>query len=150
MTDSDPSIKAQQLIPRSLDDIVRKNKELLRLEYVNFSDLRPRHTQIQISNLKGTFENAFCYKRITKLSPAEPICIVGYLKTESGKIAYHTSEVVSVDVNQMAISTASGSNYLIDNLIDSDQIDSTLLLHICHVSHRDGWGPFFGTSNIFY
>ncbi|TXI45038.1 hypothetical protein [Methylophilus sp.] len=142
--------QAQDLIPESLDEIVRINRDLLKLEYANSEDLSRLATRIQNTNFKGTLVEAFLYKRLTKLSEVEPICAVGYLITESGKVAFHTSRVVGVDNDQKIIVTASGSHYMISSFADTRQTDSTLLLHICHVAHRDGWGTHFGIPEIYY
>lgn len=141
---------AEDLIPKNLDDLIRKNRELLRLEYVNFEDLYNLSHSINIDNPKGFLEEVFLYKRITKLSFLAPICVVGYLKTDSARCAYHTSEVKFIDINRNAFVTASGSQYLIESFADRDKIDTTLLFHICHISHRDGWGSHFDVPHIYY
>lgn len=142
--------QAKDLIPKSLDDIVRKNRHLLQLEYANSDDVLKLTKRIETSSLKGTLVDAFLYKRLTKLSEVEPICAVGYLITDSGKIAFHTSQVVGVDNDQKVIATALGSHYKIESLSDTQNTDSTLLLHLCHVAHRDGWGAHFGIPEIYY
>ena len=142
--------QAKDLIPKSLDEIVRLNRDILRLEYANTEDVLKLTKRIQTTSLTGTLVDAFLYKRLIKTSPVEPICAVGYLISDSGKIAFHTSQVVGVANDQKIIATASGSHYKIDSFADTRQTDSTLLLHICHVSHRDGWGTHFGISEIYY
>lgn len=142
--------QAKDLIPESLDDIVRKNRHLLQLKYANKEDVLKLTKRIQATSFKGTLVDAFLYKRLTKLSEVEPVCAVGYLITDSGKIAFHTSQVVGLDNYQKIIATASGSYYRIDSFADTGQTDSNLLLHICHVSHRDGWGTHFGVPEIYY
>lgn len=142
--------QAKNLIPKNLDDVVRKNRHLLQLEYANQEDVSKLTKRIQTTSFKGTLVDAFLYKRLIKISEVEPIYAVGYLITDAGRIAFHTSQVVGVDNDQKIIATASGSYYKIDSFADTQQTDSTLLLHICHVSHRDGWGTHFGIPEIYY
>ncbi len=142
--------QVKDLIPKSLDEIVRLNRDILRLEYANPEDVLKLTKRIQATSFKGTLVDAFLYKRLTKLSEVEPICAVGYLITDSGKVAFHTSRVVSLDDEQKIILTNSGSHYKIENLSDTKNTDSNLLLHICHVAHRDGWGAHFGIPEIYY
>jgi hypothetical protein len=150
MNSSNITQQAKDLIPKSLDEIVRINRDMLKLEYANSEDLLKLTTRIKTTSFKGTLIDAFLYKRLTNLSEVEPICAVGYLNTDSGKVAFHTSRVVGVDNDQKIIVTASGSHYMISSFADTRQTDSTLLLHICHVAHRDGWGTHFGIPEIYY
>ncbi|MBF4989462.1 hypothetical protein [Methylophilus sp. 14] len=142
--------QVKDLIPKSLDDIVRKNRHLLQLEYANSEDVLKLTKRIQTTSFKGSLVDAFLYKRIIKISEVEPVCAVGYLITDLGKIAFHTSQVVGLDDEQKIILTNSGSHYKIESLSDTQNTDSTLLMHICHVAHRDGWGNHFGIPEIYY
>lgn len=150
MNDSELAIGAQQLVPKSLDDIVRINRHLLQLKYANSEDVLKLTKRIQTTSFKGTLVDAFLYKRLIKISKVEPICAVGYLITDLGQIAFHTSQVVGLDDEQKIILTNSGSHYKIESLSDTQNTDSTLLMHICHVAHRDGWGTHFGIPEIYY
>jgi len=142
--------QTQKLIPKCLADIVRKNHHQLHLAFVQFDEVHSLSKPLSNSNIKGHFAEAFLYKRVISQTNDEPICAVGYLQTSSGKIAYHTSRVVGVDGDSRLILTSTGSHYIIEKFIDVNQIDTTLLLHICAVSHLDGWGSHFGVPHIFY
>lgn len=142
--------QAKNLLPRNLGDIVRKNRELLRLEYANSYDIERLNKNIESKTYKGILVDAFLYKRVTPLTPLEPICAVGYLLKDSERIPYHTSQLKSMDIVQNIIETTSGSFYKIESLNDTQRTDTSLLLHICHVSHRDGWGSHFATAEIYY
>lgn len=142
--------QAKNLLPRNLDDIVRKNRELLRLEYANSHDIARLNKVIVSKTYKGILIDAFLYKRLTSLSPLEPICAVGYMLIDSEKIPYHTSQLIGMDIDQKIIETTSGSIYKIESFSDTQRTDTNLLLHICHMSHRDGWGSHFGTAEIYY
>lgn len=137
-------------MPKNLDDIVRKNRDQLSLQYANSADLSRLNEKILSKNYKGTLEDVFLYKRITPLSSIQPICAVGYLSNNSFKNPYHTSQVIALDLDQYVLGTASGSFYKVESFANSDKTNTDLLLHICHVAHHDGWGPHFGIAEINY
>lgn len=145
-----PANQAEELIPKSLDDIVRNNRDELRLALVEVDDIHSLSHQINTSTFNGTFVQLFLYKRVIKACVDQPICAVGYLKTEFEKVAYHTSRVKYLDIKQKIIHTSSGNNYYFEKFVLDNKPDTTLLMHICAVSHVDGWGPHFGVPNFFY
>lgn len=54
-------------IPKTIDDIIRVNKDKLKLEYVQFGDLLHLNKPLPMTSFKGTMEDAFLYKRIESL-----------------------------------------------------------------------------------
>lgn len=136
-------------IPKCLDDIIKKNHQELKLQYVQLNDLFHLNKSLPITNLKGVLEDAFLYKRIIQGYPIQHTFLVGFLKSGSGKIAYHTSPIKHVDIETSTVLTTSGSHYVIHPL-HSEEPNQELLLHICHMAHRDGWGEHFGVLEVFY
>ena len=51
-------------IPKDLDDIIRLNREFLRLELASPEDMLTLQMPFIISNLRGNIEGGFIYKRI--------------------------------------------------------------------------------------
>lgn len=138
-----------KLLPKSLDDIVRKNRDQLRLEYLKLDDLSHINKPLTITNLLGTLEDSFLYTRIVKGQKQNHAFLVGYLRSGDEKIAYHTSPLKFIDFSCQAVLTASGSNYIIKNLIE-DNPGQNLLMHICAIAYRDGWGEHFDVPHFFY
>lgn len=138
------------LIPNGLDDIVRKNRSELCLEYVNWADLEHIQAPIQITNLVGIIEDAFIYKRIINAQEIvlEHLFLVGFLNSGSERNAYHTSILCNINSATNVVLTSAGSNYIVKNFTDAPHLN--LLLHICSIAHRDGWGSYFGVPFIFY
>lgn len=139
----------QDQIPRCLDDIIKKNKEELKLEYVQLDYLSHLNKSLPITNLKGILEDAFLYKRIIQGYPIQHTFLVGFLVSDSGKNAYHTSPIKQVDLATSTVLTNSGSHYIIQSMVSGDPAQE-LLLHICQMAHRDGWGQHFGVLEVFY
>lgn len=141
--------KLIELVPKSLDDIIRKNRNELKLEYVIPDELSTLNQPFKITNLKGTIEDAFLYKRIISGNEIEHIFLVGFMKLEDDRVAYHTSPLKLIDLENRAVLTNSGSHYMITNFSNHNPIQD-LLIHICVVAHRDGWGEHFDVPHFFY
>lgn len=132
-------------IPKKLSDLITRNRDMMRLRYASAEDLANMHMDIPVTNLKGVLTQAFFYKRIVPSKNAVVICLVGFNNDQ----AFHTSKVVAYDkVNKVAL-TASGSHYKVKSF-KRGAPDLLLLLHICFMFHRDGFGKFLGTPHVFY
>jgi len=142
-------LNLQNQIPRCLDDIIKKNNKELKLEYVQLNDLSYMNKSLPITNLKGVLEDAFLYKRIIQGYSIQHTFLVGFLVSDSGKNAYHTSPIKHVDLETSTVLTNSGSHYIIQPML-SGEPKLELLLHICYMAHVDGWGKHFGVMEVFY
>lgn len=137
------------LIPKSLDDVIRRNRDQLKLERVSLNDLVHLNSNLKFTCINGVIQDAFFYKRVISAHPIEHVFLVGFIQNDEGKNAYHTSPIKYFDKQNNAVLTASGSYYLIESyLIGEPKLD--FLLHICSVAHRDNWGAFFGVLEVFY
>lgn len=133
------------LLPKSLDDIIRRNRDHLKLRVANEAELDAITKPLIVSNLKASLTKAFLYNRINPL--IEPIlCLVGF--DERGD-AFHTSKVIGFDRESNTVLTMNGSNYFIKSFGDGEP-DVNLLIHICYMLHRDGLGEVFGVPKFFY
>lgn len=134
------------LLPKNLDDIIRKNRHLVQLRFPTETDLKSLEKSLVITNLKGTFSEALLYCRVSPQLDAPILCLVGY--HEQGHVL-HTSRIVGFDPETNAVLTGSGSNYLIRNFIEGEP-DLQLLSFICYILHREGLGNYFGVPAVYY
>lgn len=139
----------QNIIPKSLDDIVRRNRTELQLEYATEQDLAKIQRPIPAKFYKGALRGAFIYKRILPAIQEEALYLVGFMETRRETITWHTSRLEGFDPTTRMVSTASGSLYLIEDLVEGEP-DSQLLINICAILHRDGAGSQFGIPHFFY
>lgn len=145
MSKYDLSQDLNSLLPKSLDDIIRKNREQLQLRLASEAELLAITKPLITSNLKGTLTEAFIYNRVNSL--IEPIlCLVGF--NERGD-AFHTSSLVGFDQKSNTVLTSNGSNYFIKSFVTGEP-DVNLLIHICYTLHRDGLGEVFDVPEFFY
>lgn len=111
---NDSIVSLQTITPKSLDDIVRKNRDQLRLEYATNQDLAKIQRPIPARFYKGSLRGAFIYKRILPAMQVEAMYLVGFMETRRETITWHTSYLEGFDPDTCMVSTASGSLYLIE------------------------------------
>lgn len=128
-------------IPKDIDDIIRRNREFLRLELASPEDMLTLQMSLIISNLRGHIEGGFIYKRVYPVFNKCSYFLIGRRVGKPLSSAVHTSPVIGYDpVNQVAL-TATGSHYLINELIAPDPF---LLVNLCGFLQREGIGSYFG------
>jgi hypothetical protein len=147
---ADDNFKSQlaALFPDKLDDIIKSNRNELRLEYVQVSEITAFEKELPTSPIKAVLEDAFIYKRIITLSVKEPICLVGFSRDEVN-CPRHTSAIRAYDPAKNIFQTNTGSLYQVKNFVEGEA-HQNLLLHICASAWSEGWGEHFGVPNIFY
>lgn len=132
--------QVNDLMPKSLDDIVRQNRDKLRLELPTKSDLDSLKFAFQITNLQGVFTKGFIYKYLVPDTGHFLLFMIGH-KVDGG--IRHTSNLVGWDPETKVALTRSGSHYILEKFIDPDT-DQTLLAGICAWSHLGPAGKYFG------
>ena len=128
-------------IPKDIDDIIRLNRDYLRLELASPEDMLTLQMPFIISNLRGHIEGGFIYKRVY---PAFNTCsyfLIGHRVGKPLSSAVHTSPVIGYDPENQVALTHSGSHYLINQFIAPDPF---FLLNLCGFLHREGIGSYFG------
>lgn len=139
MTKQSISEQFESLIPKGLDDIVRKNRDKLSFEVATTQDLTPLEAPILITNFQGALSSGFIYKWVIPTKGVSVLFMIGHIDG----IVRHTSQVIGWDpVNQVAL-TRSGSHYILEEFVDPDS-DTQLLAGICAWCHRGPAGSTFG------
>lgn len=127
-------------IPKDLDDIIRLNREFLRLELASPEDMLTLQMPFIISNLRGNIEGGFIYKRIYPVFNKCSYFLIGRRVGKPLSSAVHTSPVIGYDPENQVALTATGSHYLINQFIAPDPF---LLLNLCGFLHQEGIGSYF-------
>lgn len=141
--------KLEDLIPKSIDDIIRKNRDKLRLESVEKHEMETIHRSLPITNFKGALNDVFIYRRRVLVNDISSIAAIGWVDTPYGVKLRHTSSIVAFDPDANVILTYSGSHYIINNFLQGDP-DFSILTFICVMLHHEGIGNYFGVPPFFY
>lgn len=128
-------------IPKDLDDIIRFNREFLRLELASSEEMLMLQMPFIISNLRGNIEGGFIYKRIYPVFNKCSYFLIGRRVGNPLSSAVHTSPVIGYDPENQVALTATGSHYLINQFIAPDPF---LLLNLCGFLQQEGIGSYFG------
>ncbi len=139
----------QYIIPKTLDDIVRKNRTELQLAYASEQDLAGIQQSISAEFYKGALRGAFIYKRMLVTTQEEAFYLVGFMDERRRTITWHTSRLEGFDPKTRMVYTASGSLYHVEDFMTGEP-DSQLLINVCAILHRDGVGDYFGIPHFFY
>lgn len=134
----------EDLIPKSIDDIIRKNRELVTLEVVSAESL-PRLLK-PITPRRIDFDNAISDWRFIKLNGAgiEKVMLLG---SKPDHRAWITSEVQQIDLDEQLVITKSGTLYALCKQGEGAPPFNHLAM-ICSAFHTWGFGKFMGVPEI--
>ena len=137
----------KQLLPKSLDDIVRENRDQLRLALATEEELK----RLQTTLPDASFRHSLTQWDILMLHVTEgdrkvsSPRLIGKL-SESGE-SWMTSHVVSIDTEHGLVQTRNSMYRIIGPRAEEKDLD---LLRICGALHEWGLGKHFGVPPIFY
>ena len=130
---------------KSLDDIIRKNRDRLQLRLANEPEIQNLHSDIDVSISKHIFDDwsliAFVTKEKTYLR------LIG--KARSCKTTKFTSIILKTDMRQNLVNTFSGNNYQLGTP-NVGEPDINQRIFICTYLHDIWLGPTFGVPAFFY
>ena len=131
--------------PKSLDDIIRKNRESFQIRMASESDILSFHIEIEANIPLDIFDNwsliAFAGKE------QKFIRLIGEVR--SSKDIKITSNVIAIDMKQQILKTLSGSLYQLGTPNEGEP-DIYQLYFICAYLHQIGIGPAFGVPHFYY
>lgn len=137
----------KQLLPSSLDDIVRENRDKLRLALATEEELKNLHTILS----QTSFRHSLTRWNILMLHVTEghrtvsSPRLIGKL-SESGE-SWMSSHVLSIDAEHGLVQTRNSVYRIIGPRAEEKDLD---LLRICGSLHEWGLGQRFGVPPIFY
>jgi hypothetical protein len=136
----------EEIIPKSLDDVVRKNRDIASLKMTTQDELDDIYFPIKTSNYKEKLDNwSFVTLRIGSRLPE--VILVG--DTQSGFTSKVTSPVQQVDLKNHKVITQNGSVYQLDKR-NTEEITQYQLLALCSTFNHWGVGVFLGCPPFFY
>lgn len=145
MIDEAFRLKLDNLIPKSLDDIIRKNREYCQLRHATEADLTP---------ILGAVKPAYPKLVITSWHLVTAAISTGECKTvllgeicDGSGNTWITSKIVKLDLESGYLQTNSGSLYLMaEKGIGEPSFEQLALL--CSYFNRGGCGAFFGVPDF--
>jgi hypothetical protein len=137
----------KRLLPQSLDDIVRENRDQLRLALATEEELSNLKTALTSASVRHTLTtwNVLMLHATTASGQVSSPRLVGRV-VDSGE-SWITSHVVGFDFAQGLVQTKSSFYRIIGLRADEKDTD---LLQICAALHEWGLGRRFGVPHIFY
>lgn len=143
--------KLNNLLPKSLDDIIRKNRHLCSLRLSAHAELDALPSMITlINNQRQVRATISDWRFICWIRPQEvggPVhFIVGI--NETRQRALMTSDVRAADLQKGLVLTKNSLYRL--GCKGNGEPDVRMLLHICATLHAWGHGEFMGVPHVFY
>ena len=138
----------EKLIPKNLDDVVRKNRENFRLALATKKELAKLESNVTEASVKCTLKNWQVIMLHATLEDGAKIAsprLVGSV-VETGE-SWSTSHVISMDTDKSLVKTRNSLYRVVGSRVREDKLD---LLHICIALHQMGLGGYLGVPVFFY
>lgn len=132
----------EYLLPKSIDDVLRENRQEARLYLSTPEELAVLVGDIEMHHVKGNISD-WCFVSFQIMATGQVgVFLVGHNNEE--RAAWMTSSVTTIAGK--AVMTRSGSLYV----LDGEPTTEPNLLHICATLHAWGAGQHFDVPHIFY
>lgn len=136
----------QSLLPKSLDDIIRRNREHASLRLSFPDDLDAATVTIPSTPyIKGELGD---WRFITLDVPAERLIL--FALGNKGETSWMTSAVIGVDLSRKLVLTKSGAIYRLVGEPGKGEPSIHHLLRVCATFHTWGLGHRFGCPEVFF
>lgn len=133
------------MIPKSMDDIIRKNREVVQLRLANEEDISKLQAEIDEVNPVFILDNwsLIAFDR----HGATTVHLIGDVRGESNPRI--TSLVRAIDMKRYVLTTNSGNLYQMGSRKDGEPNTEKLYL-ICAYIHQWGIGQMLDVPQFFY
>ncbi|MHB1098199.1 MAG: hypothetical protein ACYCZR_01475 [Burkholderiales bacterium] len=138
----------KKLIPKNLDDIIRKNRDKCWLALATKAELQKLESNLPDSPVRYTLTDWQILMLHALPGDGAPIAsprLVGSV-VGTGE-SWITSNVVGIDRCKGLVQTANSMYRVIGPRVEEEKID---LLNICIALHRWGLGSYLGVPEFFY
>lgn len=138
----------EKLIPKSLADIIRKNREKLRLALATDDELAKLEAKVPDSTVRYTLTDWQVIMLHATLENGDKMVmprLAGSVE-ETGE-SWITSNIVGIDSGKGLVQTANSIYRILGPRVEEEKID---LLNVCIALHRWGVGRAFGVPEFFY
>lgn len=148
MTEDSIEQAIEKLIPKSLDDIIRTNRDKFRLALATDVELAKLESNKPDSPVKYTVTDWQVVVIHATLETGAKIAsprLVGTV-VETGE-SWITSHVISIDTGKSLVKTKNSFYRVVGLRVDEDKLD---LLTICIAMHQWGLGTYLGVPEFYY
>lgn len=145
---SEERLSLESLIPKSLDDIIRKNRNLFALGLASAEEIKALQSEIQPGlPVKDVIDDwrLICLRDLKKGTGI--VFLLGDSQKEA--VNWMTSTAIRIDLSQNVLATKSGSIYALGTPgVGEPHRDH--LIHVCATFHYWGMGVYFDMPPFFY
>lgn len=136
-----------KLIPKRLDEVLRKNREQMRLALATAEEIQELSAEVSETYVRHTLSRwQFVVMHVTNgASPAKSVRLFGWAD-DIGE-SWSTSNVTGIDLSHGLVRTANSTYAIAGPRATEAQLD---LLHVCASLHQWRLGEYFGVPHIFY
>ena len=138
----------EKLIPKSLDDVIRKNREKFRLALATEDELAKLESNVPDSPIRYILTDWQVVMLHATLEDGAKIAsprLVGSV-VETGE-SWITSHVISIDTGKSLVKTRNSFYRVVGPRVGEEKLD---LLNICIALHQWGLGTYLGVPDFFY
>lgn len=151
MDDTNDATSIETLIPKSVNDIIKKHRDQCSLSLSSLDAVAKQLPTFTADGCTLTDEIRdwrFIDYQIRALPEGQAFLLLG--ESVRHGTAWMTSPVIKVDRHSRVVQTRSGSRYRLDGQPGEGEPPLKGRLHICAVFHSWGLGPTFGVPHIYY
>ena len=141
----------QELIPKSLDDIIRLNRNQAQLRLTTEDEIFDLHQEITPGQPKDVIDEWNLISLHRSGFDVPLIFLLGDIRRNGHQRI--TSDVISIDLDRQLLLTKSGSLYQLGTPKGGDGGPNPSLNQLCMVAsafHSWGFGPVLGVPHFFY
>lgn len=148
MESDDLNHKISGLMPKSLDDIVRLNREFMSIRLATGDEIMERHHEISADRSPDFILND--WRLIAFVLYIDGVqCVDLSLLGDKPTGPRITSPVRRIDLDRQLLVTQSGTLYGLGKAGQGEPPFEHLVM-ICAAAHSWGWGAAFGVPHFFY
>jgi hypothetical protein len=148
MTEDSIEQAVEKLIPKSLDDVIRQNRDKFRLALATEDELAKLESNVPDSTVRYTLTDWQVVMLHATLEDGAKIAsprLVGSV-VETGE-SWITSHVISIDARKSLVKTRNSFYRVVGPRVGEEKLD---LLNICIALHQWGLGTYLGVPEFFY
>jgi hypothetical protein len=134
------------MIPKNLDDIIRKNRHLANLTLTTEEEISDLYFPIKPYEPKDMMNN-WSLITLNVVTQVPQVMLIG--DVSGSTMTRLTSNVQQIDLKHNVLITQNRSLYLLGNR-NIGEPDTNQLMTICAIFHAWGFGAFLGAPNFYF
>ncbi len=136
-----------KLVPKHLDEVLRKNRDQMRLAFATPEEIQELSADVSGTSVRHTLTRwQFVVMHVTQGgSPLRSVRLFGWAD-DIGE-SWSTSNVTGIDMSTGLVRTANSTYAIAGPRAPEAELD---LLHVCASLHQWRLGEYFGVFHVFY